>query len=382
MKIRYDFEYLIHLIYCAINGLQPEEKPEGIEFSDVFALGKEHEVGNIAFISVEKLTNKPDAGLYNEWKVYYYHSVQRNARQLAEYNELCRLLTENKIRWTEAQGTITKTLYPTPEWRMMSDIDFLVDVESLGRIKELMESLGHKVVESDENELNVYPENATSVEFHTEFFTEFYKGSFERYSGAINSPFSHAQPDENNEYKWVLDTTHYYLYSLLHVIKHFEYAGCGIRRILDLYILKEKLSDKVDTEYIDGILQKYNFTELAEKLFQLEGYWFEGKTPEIDLAELTETALDILNSGNHGINDIQLRNSIRRDSTDSATNAKLRKVKSFIFPSLEDLYDGHPEFREKGYSLAKSRLYRALYNFKPSELKRMLTYFKRIKESK
>ncbi len=379
MKVRYSFEYLIHLIYCALNDLQPEEKPEGIDFEEVFLLGKEHEVGNIAFLSVQRLKNKPDSDLFNEWQVYYYHSVQRNARQLAEYNALVKLLTENKIRWTEAQGTVTKTLYPLPEWRMMSDIDLIVDVSSLEKIKELMTSLGYRVEDYTENELNVFPENGTEIEYHTEFFTEFYKGSFERYSGAVNSPFSHAVPDGDNEYKWVLDTTHYYLYSLLHIIKHFEYAGCGIRRILDLYILKTRLGDKVDSEYINKCLNDYDFTPLAEKLFELEGYWFEGTEPESDL---TETALDVLRSGNHGAADIHLRNSIRRDSADGAANAKRRKVKSFLFPSLEDLYDGHPEFREKGYSVAKSRLYRALYNFKPSEIKRMLSYFSRIRKSK
>ena len=379
MKFKYDFEYLIHLLYAAIHDVQPQEKPDNISFKNVFELGKEHEVGNIAFLSVDKLEVKPDEELYNEWQVFYYHSVQRNARQLAQYTALTQLLTENKIRWTEAQGTITKTLYPLPEWRMMSDIDFLVDVENLGKIKELMTARGYRVSEHTENELNVYPENASGIEFHTEFFTEFYEGSFERYSGSINHPFEHAVPDENNEYKWVLDLTHYYLYSLLHTIKHFEYAGCGIRRILDLYYLNKELSDKVDNEYISEMLEKNNFTELNDKLFQLERYWFEDEMPSVDL---TETALDVLNSGNHGTRDIHLRNNIRRDSEDGAANAKRRKIASFLFPSLEHLYEGHPEFKEKGYSLHKSRFYRLIYNFKPSELKRMLDYFKRIIKSK
>ena len=109
MKLRYDFEYLVHLIDCAVHDRQPEEKPDGISFENVFVLGREHEVGNIAFLSVQKLHNKPEPELFNEWQVHYFHSVQRNARQLEEYKSLVKLLTDNKIRWTEAQGTITKT---------------------------------------------------------------------------------------------------------------------------------------------------------------------------------------------------------------------------------------------------------------------------------
>lgn len=379
MEFRYDFEYLIHLIYCAVHDLQPEEKPEHISFENVFLIGKEHEVGNIAFLSVDKLGTKPEPELYNDWQVFYYHSVQRNARQLAEYNAVTKLLTENQIRWTEAQGTITKTLYPFPEWRMMSDMDFLIDEENIDKIRDIMESLGHEVYyKESEHEVNVYPEKGTSIEFHHEFFTEFYEGSYERYSGALNSPFAHAVQDENNPCKWVLDMTSYYLYSLLHTIKHYEYAGCGIRRILDLYFLKKALADRIDNEHIDKVLQQYHFTDLAQKLYALEAYWFEGKKPEIDLNEI---ALDILKSGNHGTSEFYLRNSLRRDADDSMAKAKMRRIKRFLFPPLEQLYEGHPEYEEKGYSLFRCRITRMAEHFKWSEIKKMLQFFSRIRKS-
>lgn len=378
MVISYDFEYLIHLIYCAIHDLQPEEKPEQISFENVFLLGKEHEVGNIAFLSVEKLKNKPDAELYNEWQVFYYHSVQRDARQLAQYSDLCNLLSENKIRWTEAQGTVTKTYYPTHDSRMMSDIDLIVDVSSLGKIESLMVQRGYEVKKIHENELNVYPENETEIEFHTEYFSEFYKGSLLRYSGAINSPFDHAVQSEENEYKYVQSDTYYYLYSLLHTIKHFEYAGCGIRRILDLYFVEKALGDKVDRKVINNALEQYGFAENANKLFKVERYWFEGEKPDSDLRE---TIIDILQSGNHGNSDIKLRNSLRRDADDGMAKAKLRRVKNFLFPSLEELYEGHPDYKEKGYSLFRCRLYRALSHLNPKQILKMFRFFKRIKKS-
>ncbi|MBQ7203043.1 MAG: nucleotidyltransferase family protein [Eubacterium sp.] len=379
MQFKFDFEYLIHLIYCAIHNLQPEEKPENISFNEVFSLGKVHEVANIAFLSVDKLNNKPDEQLYAEWQVFYFHSVQRNARQLAEYGELTELLTDNKIRWTEAQGTITKTLYPTPDSRMMSDIDLIVDVDSLDKIEELMNSLGYEVKKIHENELNVFPENKSEIEFHTEYFSEFYKGSALRYSGALNHPFNDAVPSEENEYKYVLDITHYYLYSLLHVIKHFEYAGCGIRRILDLYYLKTKLGDSIDSEYIDSVLEKYDFTENAHKLITLSEFWFERIEPDIDL---TDTIIDVLRSGNHGTTDIKLRNDLYRDAADSLSKAKRRKVKDFLFPQKEVLLEGYPELEGKNYSLFAMRLYRIKKNFTPVRIKHMFTYFGRIRKTK
>ena len=380
MEIRYDYQYLVHLIYCAVHDLQPQEKPQDVSFANVFSIGKVHEVANIAFLSVQKLNTKPDNELYNEWQVFYFHSVQRNARQVAQYGMLTDLLTQNNIRWTEAQGTITKTFYPSPELRMMSDIDFIVDAENIGKIKALMLERGVEVHQAYDNELNAYPEKETAIEFHTEFFKEFYKGSGERYSGAISHPFDHSVPSADNPCKYILDDTHFYLYSLLHTVKHFEYAGCGIRRILDLYYLQKALYDKVDKDYINSVLEKYDFAENAGKLFALERYWFEGETPESDL---TETIRDIVMSGNHGSDDIHLRNDLRRVAADSSlAKAKRSRIKNFLFPTLEDLYEGHPEYKEKGYSLAKARFMRAVENFSPRRLKYMFSFFNRVKKSK
>ncbi len=381
MEFRYDFEYLVHLLYCAIHNVQPQEKPQGISFENVFEIGKAHEVANIAFLSVEKLQQKPEAALYSEWQVYYYHSVQRDARQRSEYAAITELLTSNQIRWTEAQGTITKTLYPVSNWRMMSDIDLLVDAENIGRIEELLPALGEVDIKHyQDNELNVFPAHGSEIEFHSEFFTEFYEGALERYAGAIHHPFEHSTESPENPYHWVLDLTSYYLYSLLHTVKHYEYAGCGIRRIVDMYYLEKALGNQVDKAYINEILQKYGFADYADRLWKLERYWFEDVHPDTDI---TEVLLDVVCSGNHGTYSIKLRNELRREASNgNMASAKRKKALRFLFPTKEHMYEGYPQFAEKGYSLFTCHVLRAVNHLKPSELKKMIALFLRIKKSK
>jgi len=70
-----DYEYLIHLIYCAVHDEQPLEKPEEVSFYNVLHLGKIHEVANIAYLSVERLEKKPPQEIYDEWKGFYYLSA-------------------------------------------------------------------------------------------------------------------------------------------------------------------------------------------------------------------------------------------------------------------------------------------------------------------
>ena len=54
-KFQDEFDYLIHLVRCAVHGEAPQELPEGFDFQRVYECGEYHHIANIAFYSVEKL---------------------------------------------------------------------------------------------------------------------------------------------------------------------------------------------------------------------------------------------------------------------------------------------------------------------------------------
>lgn len=376
MSFKYDYEYLIHLLICALKDEQPEEKPENISFEKVFTLGKLHEVGNIAFLSVDRLENKPVKDLYNEWQVFYFHSVQRDARQSEERAKILSLLHENKIRTLEAQGTVTKKYYPYPELRMMSDIDIIVDKENLPKINELVQSLGYETELTDKEEVNAFNHNGMEIEFHYDFFTEHMYTPKEKYYNAVNSPFEHAKPKNDNAFEYILDETYFYLYSLLHTIKHFEHSGCGIRRIMDIYILNNALKDKIDFDFINSVIVKYGFRDSADKLFALEKFWFENIEPSVDL---TDTIKDIISGGNHGTDDLKLKNELKQDKESlGIDNPKRQRIKDIIFPEKEGIYEAYPICRERGYSQLMCWIYRWAVQLKRHNLREGLNRIKRI----
>lgn len=374
-----DYEYLVHLIYCAINDIQPREKPGEVSFSNVMHIGKMHEVANIAFLSVEKLAEKPEVEVFNEWRDCYYLSVQRDSRQFMCRRKTVDLMHENGIRTLEAQGTITKRLYPSPELRMMSDIDFIIDLENLDKAIELMRGCGYEIDTLIPGEFSAKLGGKENIEFHTDFFSEYMFNRKERYSDALNSAFSHANPTEEDELSYELTDTYFYLYSVLHIIKHFETMGCGIRRILDLYYLKKAYSGKLDEVVVNGIIDGYDFRKTYTSLFALEEMWFENKEPEIDLSE---TIHDVIVSGNHGTGDIFTRNNIRKDEKEGVKLPRVKKIIDFIFPSKEYVYLGYPVCKERGYSTAMCRLYRIFATLKAFRFSNAVNYIKTVLKSK
>jgi hypothetical protein len=152
-----------------------------------------------------------------------------------------------------------------------------------------------------------------------------------------------------------LSDTYFYLYSILHIIKHFETTGCGIRRILDIYYLKKAYEGKTDNDVIERVINENGFKNSRDTLFALEALWFENTPSDLDLSEAIR---DVIFSGNHGNGEIFTRNNVRKDKAQGVKMPKIKRVLSFIFPEREYIYLGYPELRERGYSLFRCQLYR------------------------
>ena len=167
-----EYEYLVHLVRCALQEIQPTELPKGLSFDRVYEYGKAHEVANIAFVSVQRLNKKPNDDLYTQWKKSYAFSIQRHANQMSARKEIVRALNETGVRHVEIQGTVMKTLYPYPEWRMMSDIDFIIDKENLEKAESIMKSLGYETNNPNGVEIDAYGKNGIAIELHSDFLIQ------------------------------------------------------------------------------------------------------------------------------------------------------------------------------------------------------------------
>lgn len=353
IKYKNEYEYLIHLIKCAIHGQQPDEKPTILSFEKVYEYGEIHEVANIAFVSIQKLKNKPDDDLYLKWKTNFAFSIQRHANQIDARNKIVSTLSNAGIRTLEVQGTVIKTLYPNPVWRMMSDIDFIIDKDSFSKAEMLMQKLGYKITTQRSECIVAYAANGIAVDLHSDFFEP-----TSICYGAIEEAFSLAVPtDEGLTYK-VSDTV-FYLYNMLHIIKHYLHCGVGIRRILDIYILNQKLIENVNTEYVNNILEKYNFSEIANKLNKIAYVLFDSSS--ILDTSILDDLQTIYSSGNHGTIQILLNNEYRMANNKNKFLFKLNKIICKLFPEKETIYKTYSYCNKYKYPIVLCWIHRFFY---------------------
>ena len=335
-----EYDYLLHLLSCAVHDTIPEEKPDMLSFERVLECGIEHEVANFAFLAVQKLKDPPDAKLMNRWEQVYWQAVNRDHLQSKARAEILHALHANGIDTLEVQGTVVKDFYPERHLRMMSDLDFIVPEEQLGKLVGIMQELGYEASVFENTEVDAHKGSA-HVELHTEFFEE------ENVTRpALNHPFSYAEL--HDDHTATVSDTVFYLFHLLHTIKHCTQKGSGFRRILDLYYLEDALQGKVDSEYIDKVLKQHGFYELKEMLLDVMKHWFHGIEPKIDISEFEA---DIKTAGNHGTKELYYKYKFAREKAEGKRFAKLRYFFTFAFPPKEYLYQKYPFCEKHHYPL-------------------------------
>ncbi len=331
-----EYDYLIHLVECAIYERIPCEMPSHLSFDQVFQHGKEHEIANIAFYSIDKLKIKPTPKLYKSWENVRDMAVVRDMTQEFAREEILAEFKRENIRCMEVQGTKTKRLYPKPEYRTMSDIDFIVDKENLQKGKSILRFLGYRCMDHG-CEVDGYREPNIFIELHSDFFDE--QSLYYQY---LNQPFDHGIGGEET---FLVDDYTFYMYSVLHIIKHYYNSGCGIRRVLDLYLLNQKYKDQIDYFYRKSELKESQISDTISLFMKLADYWFgDGDFED----ELSDVITFIKTAGVHGTIRHHICNRMWKDIKE---NEKTKKVKYVyllrrLFPGTDIMYQYFPVLKK------------------------------------
>ncbi len=361
-------DYLIHLVRCAIRNEQPQELPEAFLFERVYECGVYHHVANIAFYSVEKLAKQPEQPLYAKWEACRNRAIIRDINQSYAAEEIRNALQADGIRALEVQGTKIKPLYPQPEWRTMSDIDFIIDFDNLPRARAVLESLGYECRDSRGVEVDAFRPPNINIEMHTAYFPEVVD-----FHNIMRPPF--ASVEETGEY----DISEFYIYNMLHIAKHYGTGGCGIRRVLDVYYLNKNHGQKIDREYVRSVLERAKVADLVEELAAIAKRWFGEEQPDTGRSDVERY---IVQSGLHGNRLNELDNRLKRTFDGTVRFAKIKYLLRRFFGTKEKLYKAYPVLERHKILYPFCWLHRAFRALHPRKMKRLTREVKKVMDTK
>ena len=351
VNFRDECDYLIHLVKAAIHNLQPQELPENFDFERVYQFGRHHQVANIAFYSVEKLEKKPQGELYAKWEACRNQAMILDINQRFAAEEIRGALQKADVGILEVQGTKIKPLYPQPNYRTMSDIDFIVEPEKLEQAREALEQIGYRCEVMGSVEIDAFRAPNIHVELHTDYFPE-----DSEYAKVMEKPFAGGE-----------DANSFYVYNMLHIAKHYFWKGCGIRRVLDAYYLNRAYGDSLNGKYVKKIFAAAELEDFVDQLLDLANNWFgqvEGTPARTDMA------IYILNSGLHGTARNRVENRLKTLSV-GGRFYKLKYIWRRIRGDKEMMYMTYPILKRHKILYPFCWLHRVFRAMRPGKMKRL-----------
>ncbi|MBQ7504512.1 MAG: nucleotidyltransferase family protein [Ruminococcus sp.] len=340
----YNLSYLIKLASAAVDETQPPEPTEEIDFNYIYRVCKAHDIANTVFYTVEKLQSKPEEKLLKKWRDERNKGVHRNMIQSMEADALKETFNENGIDFMPVKGFPVCALYPKPDYRYMGDLDYLIRPEDLQKAGALIKNMGYMPDHIGQFHHDEYIKPPLMVlELHHSMvkassqFSDYYKGFLDK-----------GKNIGGHEYK--MSDEDLYIFLIVHLFKHYEESGTGIRSFMDMYLVNKKMLPKLNHEYIDAELEKLGLTEFCEFIYRISSKWFV----DGNVDKFSEEEIYILTSGAYGSARHKYENRIKGKK-------KSKAILERIFPPVSWMKDTYPILKKSMLFLPFTYVHRMVF---------------------
>lgn len=148
-------KYLIELIRSVLEERKPQPKPEQISMKCLFLTAKKHNLACMAYDAAKQIAGEEDKEVMEAWQNYSRTCMIMSAVQGKEGERLLERFSDNQVRVLPLKGWIMRRFYPKPEYRQMTDLDFLIDEENRKAVKQIMTDQERYQFQHIENENTV-----------------------------------------------------------------------------------------------------------------------------------------------------------------------------------------------------------------------------------
>lgn len=313
--------------YCA---LSQEEKEQ------LFQLCSKHSisviVGDVLGKSkmIEKTPNVKK--LINE----SFMSVYRYEQSQTEIKKITHVLTELKIPYILLKGPRVRKYYPEPWLRTSCDIDILIHEEDLDlAINGLVEKCSYKKQERNYHDVPLVSPNNILLELHFNI-----KEDMDNLDKVLIKVWDYSSPvGKDNCLEYEQSNEFFFFHLLAHTAYHFQHGGCGIRSILDLYLIHHQMP--YNDEKLKILCREAKIETFYEYVIQLSEVWF-GESSHTPVTSAMEEY--ILHGGTYGTKD----NSIAMDQT-RQNGGHARYIRGRIFMPYKALKMKYPILKKHKY---------------------------------
>ena len=290
-----------------------------VQLNELLLLAEKHQMQHILGQAMMSLG---DARLQD--KFFTSFAVTKQQMQAAE--NISRALSEANIEHILLKGAVMRTLYPEEWMRNSCDVDILVREEEHARACDVLSDMGFEKQPVLTAHDMAFELAEAHIELHYRLIEDY---RMKEVSDVLSGVWDDARPSGEDKFRLELSHEMFYFYHIAHAAKHFGDGGCGIRPVLDLYILRQKWS--FDEERLREMLKQGGVDKFEKRLSEIAEHWFgDGAGDGLEFMEEY-----ILSGGVYG-------NSDNRIAVMRERRGKLGYIISRLFPPRKYLSSGYP----------------------------------------
>lgn len=253
----------------------------------LFALSKQHDLAHIVGYGLQKRGLLAEEELAKKFQYQVKLAIYRSALLQQTYTQVCGALEEAAIAFIPLKGAVIRQYYPEPWMRTSSDIDILIPEQHLAEAVNRLVALGYEYRGKHACDVSLFSPVGMHVELHFDLIADFEAGMHRQILADV---WEQAEAAAGSTCRYELPDALFYYYHMAHMAKHVRNGGCGIRPLLDTWLLNHRVEH--DAGARRALLARGGLQTFAQQMEKLAQVWFSGEQDDPVTVQLAEFVLD------------------------------------------------------------------------------------------
>ena len=321
-------------------------------------LAKKHDLAHIVARFISQNGIDVDPTLNDKLQREDYLAAYRNRQMGHTYGEICSAFDEAGIDYLPLKGSVIRAFYPYESMRTSCDIDILVKEGDVDAAVACLVARGYTAGARNYHDVSVYSPSKIHLELHFSILE-----NIDSLDSVLADVWKYAKVGAGHRYE--LSPEFLYYHFTAHMAYHFLAGGCGIKSLMDLWILEHKMG--LNVENAKELLEKGGIYKFALQMQEIANKCFAGE----GLDEFSEKIFGYICGGGVYGNSENLIAINRRGN-----KSKLAYLWMRLFPSFRTMSITYPVLKKAPILLPFcwiARWIRALFKGKATSLANQLT---------
>lgn len=237
----------------------------------LYKLSKAHDIAHIVSSALMKYDALGEGDISLKFQKQWRLSVYRYELLNFELSTVKELFEKNNIPFLPLKGAVLRELYPEPWMRTSCDIDILVRSEDLERAASALCSNGY-TQQTNTTTYDYQLESPSGIHFELHHSLK-QDDSVLQEDAILEGVWEECSLVENTACEYRMSNEMLLFYHLAHMANHFTYGGCGVRPLIDLWLIINKVS--IDEQKLKGMLEKAGLLNFYNESKNLCRMWLE-----------------------------------------------------------------------------------------------------------